>query len=127
VGLGPAAPPPPPAKQAPVPGGPWEHDPSSLAIEGGMVLIDDGGDPGAGGADVLLVVDDPGVATHSFDGMVLLPAAGADDGGLVPGEPGTLAGPEPGRSDDRDRGSDDELASPAPPAGASAPPAGRHE
>ncbi|HET6774247.1 MAG TPA: LysM peptidoglycan-binding domain-containing protein [Acidimicrobiales bacterium] len=127
VGLGPAAPPPPPAKRAPVPGGPGEQDPSSLAIEGGMVLIDDGGDPGAGGADVLLVVDDPGVATHSFDGMVLLPAAGADDGGLVPGEPGTLAGPEPGRSDDRDRGSDDELASPAPPAGASAPPAGRHE
>jgi LysM domain len=127
VGLGPATPPPPPAKQAPVPGGAAEHDSSSLAIEGGMVLIDDGGGPGAGGGDVLLVADDPGAATHSFDGMVLLPGAGADDGGLVPGEPGTLAGPEPGRSDDRDRGSDDELTSPAPPAGASAPPAGRHE
>jgi hypothetical protein len=126
VGLGPATPPP---KQAPAPGGAAEHDPSSsLAIEGGMVLIDDGGGPGADGGDVLLVADGaPGAATHSFDGMVLLPGPGADDGGLVPGEPGTLAGPEPGRSDDRGPGGDDELASPAPPAGAPAPPAGRHE
>jgi LysM domain len=116
----PPAPPAPSAKQAPAPGGTAGQDPSSLAIEGGMVLIDDGGAPTAGAGDVLLVGEGaPGGVTHGYDGMVLLPGSGAGDGGLVPGEPGVLAGADPAR--------DDELASPAPPTGTTAPPPGRHE
>jgi hypothetical protein len=51
--------------------------------------------------------------------MVLLPGPGAGDGGPVPGEPGVLAGADPA--------TDDELASPGPPTGTTAPPPGRHE
>jgi hypothetical protein len=120
VGVGPAPPAPPPAKQAPAPGGAPGHDPSSLVIEGGMVLIDDGAAPAAGGGDVLLVGERaPGGVTHGDDGMVLLPGPGAGDGGPVPGEPGVLAGADPA--------TDDELASPGPPTGTTAPPPGRHE
>jgi hypothetical protein len=66
VGLAPAAP---SAAETPAPVPPVAapHDP--VAIEGGMVLIDDGGDAGP---DAVLASDAP-AGTTTFDGMVLLP------------------------------------------------------
>ena len=99
VGLTPAAPP--PAAQPPAPPAPAAPQ-ESVAIEGGMVLIDDGGRPDS---DVLLASDAQPGATTSFDGMVLLPDDDAPSG--RPDEP-LLAGPP----------ADDEVAGPAqPPAG----------
>jgi hypothetical protein len=97
VGLAPAAP---PAAEgpAPAPAPPTAAPHDSVAIEGGMVLIDDGGDAGA---DVLLA-SDAQAGTSTFDGMVLLP-----DDGPAPerqDEP-ILAGPP----------ADDEVAGGAPP------------
>jgi len=99
VGLTPAAPP--PAAEAPAPTPPAAAPNESVAIEGGMVLIDDGGHPGG---DVLLASDDAQAGgTTRFDGMVLLP----DDDTAPPprrDEP-ILAGPP----------ADDEVAGGAPP------------
>jgi LysM domain len=68
VGLAPAAPPA-AAAPAPAPAPPAAAPHDSVTIEGGMVLIDDGGDAGG---DVLLASEaQPGTST--FDGMVLLP------------------------------------------------------
>jgi hypothetical protein len=76
----------PPPAQAPPGEGPTD-DPSSLVIEGGMVLIDDGAGPPAGG-DAVLVSEETGGATHVFDGMVLLPAPDGQPVLAAPGEPG---------------------------------------
>jgi hypothetical protein len=66
VGLAPA---PPPAAETPAPNPPAAAPHDSVAIEGGMVLIDDGGDAGG---DVLLTSEAQAGAS-TFDGMVLLP------------------------------------------------------
>ncbi len=99
VGLTAAAPPAEgPAPPPPAPAAPQE----SVAIEGGMVLIDDGGRPDG---DVLLAADAGPDGTTTFDGMVLLPDDATPSG--RPDEP-VLAGPP----------TDDEVAGPArPPAG----------
>ncbi len=100
VGVAPPPPPGPPPAQAPAGQDPTE-DPTSLVIEGGMVLIDDGSGPPAGG-DVLLVSEGTtGGATHVFDGMVLLPTPDGQPVLAAPGEPGQ---------------GDDELAAPPGPA-----------
>ena len=103
VGLAPPPAPAPPAEPAPDP----VPESPSLAIEGGMVLIDDGRDAGGGpgGGEAVLVSEANGAATtHTFDGMVLLPAPEA---GAEP----VLAAPD----DEHD--ASDEVASPVGPVG----------
>ncbi len=100
VGLTPAAPPPAAEAPAPAPAAPAAPQ-ESMAIEGGMVLIDDGARPD----DVVLASDAQPGGTTAFDGMVLLPDDPAPPG--RPDEP-ILAGPP----------ADDEVAGPPrPPAG----------
>jgi LysM domain len=97
VGLAPVTPPtaetPAPAPNPPAA---TPHDP--VAIEGGMVLIDDGGDAGG---DVLLTSEAQAGAS-TFDGMVLLPD---DEPRPARGDEPILAGPP----------ADDEVAGGAPP------------
>jgi nucleoid-associated protein YgaU len=103
VGLAPAAPAPAPAAEAPAttpapaPAPATPHE--SVAIEGGMVLIDDGGP--SGGDDVQLASE---AARTTTGGMVLLPSDGA-----VPAQPdeAILAGPQ----------ADDEIAGAGPASG----------
>ncbi len=104
VGLAPRsapAPVPPPAtapqgapdEAAPAPAAPGH---SSVLLDRGMVLIDDGGrEPGG---DVLLVSESASGA-GGFDGMVLLPDEPARGGPLSDG-PGVLAGPPEDERDD---------------------------
>lgn len=97
----------------------------SLAVEGGMVLIDDGVGPGAAGDDVLLASESaPVTASPPYQDMVLLPESGPGGGGFVTDEPAVLAGPPGGAGDGPGAGAtgghDDELATyptyPSPPA-----------
>lgn len=94
VGL--AAPPAPPPASPPAPAPAPAAPQDSVAIDGGMVLIDDGGAPG----DVLLVTDD----RAATGGMVLLPdetAPGRDPATAI------LAGPAGDELADRPRDGDD--------------------
>jgi nucleoid-associated protein YgaU len=107
VGLAPPPAPEPPAAPA-APADPAPESPS-LAIEGGMVLIDDGRDAAGGGEAVLVSEGDGAATSHTFDGMVLLPSpeAGAEpvvaapdhegDEGEEGDEVASHAGPGPGR------------------------------